>query len=513
MGSKYHYYLLAMALAAACFSSLMALSTKAYANVPKVPEEWGSITQSHPLDPSIESPPTLFIIQDAHANYSAQKNLAHILEFLITQHSLHYVFVEGGQGNVTLNELRQWGDLAVRQEIAEENLKSGMFTGEEYLTVASDLDFEVWGIEDPQLYEQNYLLHKQVTTSQQKPLQQLGSLQQTIEQLQQALFSETLQQFVIQEAAFDSGHKNLDQFVVALKEALTNLEHAEAFSAEVYPEFWKLLLSQEYQSQIQLDQVKQQQKQLAATIVREQGDAGKQKIQQLAQDFKSKKIDKAGFYRTLIELAEHTSIDLSASDQLQLYTEQLELNQELSPKRLWEELNQIRQSLKWALAQETSQRQLIDIMQRMDKLKRLAELKWTSADYDAYLEQAESYRLQQWLPELIHLAETQSLTLNADFDAAALDEWLMQAAEYYRVARARDDSLVQQTLKKMQVEKQQFAVMIQGGFHTDHCVEMLLERGVEVHVIAPQVGAAASDKSQYNQILEYKFENRLQGVL
>src|SRR3989344_8902186 len=48
---------------------------------------------------------TLFLIQDAHLNESAQLNLSSALETILGAEKLKYVFLEGGYGDVSLGFL------------------------------------------------------------------------------------------------------------------------------------------------------------------------------------------------------------------------------------------------------------------------------------------------------------------------------------------------------------------------------------------------------------------------
>ena len=62
---------------------------------------------------------TVIHVQDAHANYTAQKNEARIIEHLIRANSINIVLVEGGWGDVSLNHLRNLASLDVRKKVAD----------------------------------------------------------------------------------------------------------------------------------------------------------------------------------------------------------------------------------------------------------------------------------------------------------------------------------------------------------------------------------------------------------
>ncbi len=81
--------------------------------------------------------------------------MAKLLEILIQREGIDLVLVEGGTGDVSLDSLRRVAWKKVRQRVSEDFLRQGKITGEEYLQLASDYPFELWGVEDQSLYRQN----------------------------------------------------------------------------------------------------------------------------------------------------------------------------------------------------------------------------------------------------------------------------------------------------------------------------------------------------------------------
>jgi len=65
------------------------------------------------------APRFLIHIQDAHTNFSAQENIAKVLEELITRYKVKTVFVEGGTGDDSLSFIRPLAKPAARERVAE----------------------------------------------------------------------------------------------------------------------------------------------------------------------------------------------------------------------------------------------------------------------------------------------------------------------------------------------------------------------------------------------------------
>ena len=116
----------------------------------RIPTQHGTLKQTYAA-----REPFILHIQDAHANYEAQKHLSHILEHLIRMHGLSLVLVEGGSRNDSLSYMRAYANLEKRKQVAEEFLKAGKISGENFLDLTSDYDFTVYGVERPELYDRN----------------------------------------------------------------------------------------------------------------------------------------------------------------------------------------------------------------------------------------------------------------------------------------------------------------------------------------------------------------------
>ena len=91
-------------------------------------------------------------IQDAHANYSGQQNLANALDEIMTKYHVTLVLVEGGTKDDTLTPLKKIAPPEVWRKVAKKFLIEGKITGDEYLNLISDHPMRIMGIENKELY-------------------------------------------------------------------------------------------------------------------------------------------------------------------------------------------------------------------------------------------------------------------------------------------------------------------------------------------------------------------------
>jgi phosphoenolpyruvate-protein kinase (PTS system EI component)/SAM-dependent methyltransferase len=134
----------------------------------------------------------LIHIQDAHTNSSAQIHIARILEELIAKHKLKTVFVEGGTQDDSLTFLRPMASKTRRQRVAKKYLLKGELSGAEYLSLASDHDFRLLGVEEKELYRQNLAHYKAVVRKKEAVIAYLDEIQKRVDRLKGRLYPRTL---------------------------------------------------------------------------------------------------------------------------------------------------------------------------------------------------------------------------------------------------------------------------------------------------------------------------------
>ena len=104
-------------------------------------------------------------IQDSHANYEAQKNNIKMLESL-TQTQLNggkkIIAIEGASGSLSVSHLRACPDNRIKEDVSEYFLKNGNLNAAEYFTITGSNDFELFGIEDKAVYEENLSVFRKV---------------------------------------------------------------------------------------------------------------------------------------------------------------------------------------------------------------------------------------------------------------------------------------------------------------------------------------------------------------
>ena len=131
--------------------SLAFASPASLAEHPDLPESYGTIKKTF----RGKGGPIIVHIQDAHINEEAQLNIANILQYYSEKYQLGLVNLEGATGELYTELFSFFPNRQARQNVADYFLKEGRLTGPEYFAITRRPVMQLYGVEDPALYEQN----------------------------------------------------------------------------------------------------------------------------------------------------------------------------------------------------------------------------------------------------------------------------------------------------------------------------------------------------------------------
>ena len=149
----------------------------------------GGLAMTHNADTLV------YLIQDAHTNPSAQINIAKTLELLIEKEKISTVYLEGGFGDVSLNDFKSKADLGKRKQVGMHYLRQGELSGAEYLNLTSQTDFTLEGVEDETLYWKSLEVYRSIAKERDKFKEYLSKIRRTTEELKPEKLNPLLRTF------------------------------------------------------------------------------------------------------------------------------------------------------------------------------------------------------------------------------------------------------------------------------------------------------------------------------
>jgi hypothetical protein len=438
-------------------------------------------------------------IQDIHTNYEAQKNLSKILELMIKENGLKLIMVEGGWGDVSLSYLRSYADSERRQEVAEEYLREGKISGEEYLDIVSSYDITLEGIEDEELYKKNLDTFFEIETFRHEALAELEALSVVINQLKQKLFSPQLIELEKIKQDYDNENITLAEYYRYLHTMASRLHQNTA----AYPNFARFMAVIESERAIQFPVVE---KERAALIERLSKNLSKQELTTLVTkslEFRLNKMTPIQYHTYLMNTADKAGEQTGRYTNLEKYIEYIRANETIDTAMLFEEADALLRAVEDALIKGAHQKQLYGISRSAQVLYNFLHIKLVPADFKYYKNNRDLFVTAGWIDFLTQQSERGRLRTTDVKSAYTLDKNLSALVRFYDLANVRDDAFVQNAIRLMERDDTTIAVLIAGGFHTPNLKQKFKEHGLSYVVVAPHT-TQQTDPEQYRYILKYK---------
>lgn len=498
MGKATRFAVLGIRLALLASAASLAHAEPSSPSDITISPDLGYIVETHPA--TNPSAPLIIHIQEAHTNYDAQKHLAEILDSLVKQHQLKLILVEGGEGDVSLSYLRTYGPPENRKQVAEKYLKLGILSGEEYLDIVSDYPLIIWGVEQKALHEQNVEVFMDTEPLRAALRPVLASVRQAVEQLRPRLLDPALVALETDAAAFEAEQLSLADYA----KRLSVLAREYSIQESASPHVVRLVEMHELEQAMDLELIQRQQKEVLSRL-RDKDPQAVERLMQAAQDANNHEGQgsREAFYVELERVAAASGLPLEQFPSLSNYVRYLQQSALLKPVALSDELQQLTTRLRRTLAVTLAAQQLQTVAEQVDVIEKLLELKLSPEEYQRLTSLQVEGLSSRWAEFLGSQLAQHGLPSPSFERLSWLDTALPSLQRFYTVAQARDESLIERALAKLDETREPLAVLITGGFHSPRMTEQLRARGLGLVVVTPKVTQPTNERL-YQAVLKYK---------
>lgn len=470
-----------------------------------IPETIGSIKKT-----SLGSQNKIIIqIQDSHVNYEAQSNIIKILEHLDREisggreggPSPFLIAIEGAAGESELEWFRTLPEKKVKEEALDYFLARGSLSAAQFFQAMSPRPVKVMGVEDPHLYSKNFDLFREVHRQNQAVADALSEWERALGLIRQQRTNESLRRFSENSQAFHDGKLSFSEYMdcLQMQTRQSSFEEMPLAQLRLYREAMRL------DREINYALLQSHQEQFVAQLMEKLSHEDQALYLQMALQFKAGRLSALDFYRRLWQLAEPILTELPALDSLQKYTRLLELQSQLDPEKLFEEIEQLEERLTETLAQTAEEREGEHMLKSVRLLRQLSKLELSRPQLKAYRRHPELFS-----PTKIgSFIQTQCQQLGIPFKTPEnlefREELFRVMEEFYATALARDEMLVQNTLKELERAKLDVAIVITGGFHTEGMWRQWVDQNDSVVVISPKLTQQSDNRAYLQAMLDFDF--------
>ncbi|MEI8345224.1 MAG: hypothetical protein WCG06_04040, partial [Candidatus Omnitrophota bacterium] len=183
-------------------------------------QRWGSVSDiSNAFSPDVAileetftapaSKMQIICIQDRAMDVQTQANIALIMDRLMRQQQIKFVFQEAGSGDLSLSILRHKASEEALRSVSRKYLNHGQINAAEYLSLVSSRSFALWGVEDQRLYEKAMIAYASLLEKIGPLFKYLQYVENAIAVLKPAVYAEPLRELDEAHEAYLRGELSL----------------------------------------------------------------------------------------------------------------------------------------------------------------------------------------------------------------------------------------------------------------------------------------------------------------
>lgn len=394
----------------------------------------------------------IIYIQDVHAHFTAQQNIAAIVDHISTVYGVHTAALEGGWQATRFPETQSLPSSQAKYQITQTLLERDYITGPAYAAMASPAALTLIGIEDDALYEENRQVYLDYLSGKQATDEKIKTMDNALETEKKLTFNSDLYQFDRAVMEFQTGEQG-EKFLPAL---VTEAEQL-GISLSSFPQIqvFKQILGRE------------------KTLDKE---TLKAESMRLLQKYGNSRLSFEEILRSGLIPAD----DLLYYRETQKYIEMMRLQDQLEHRKFFQEIWTLIEKTKEVLFASPEEKPLDEKSGRLITAKKVLTLQATPEDLKNYQREAAQTR-----------TDLTAFDLEADLD---------QALQFYDLAQKRDEIFYQQLLHRQDLEGN--VMVITGGFHTEGLTEKLEGSGISYLTITPNLEGKMPDEALYQKRLQ-----------
>lgn len=492
----------------------------------EIPPDLASIEEIYEAPPKVD-PKLIIHVQNIHADYQAQAQIRKLLQYLHKQYGFKLLFVEGAADKLDPEYLKLYQDSKKNVELADSMAKNGELTGVDYYLTDSPEEVQAFGIEDPQLYRQNFEAFKKAHALKEDSERFMGEYDEKLNSISSKVFPQEARRLLVEWKKFESGHRDFLPYLKRLSVDAKNilgLDLESLFAQVEWPQITRLLALQSMEPDVNVDLAQKeklavidflQAKRVSPEIINaiKKLDTKKITMSRLSGSEKLEDLPRYLFER-LAEEAGPKGFYFRDFPHFSLWAGHLILQNELDSRGLFEEIELLFSKILDDLTQSERQRDLLELYRDSILLRKLFALELTRKEWDRVLYRRDWIEIDAMKRRLNKINQAVSKMAMDSYEVpkesvhnpktSKVDRALEAGFQFYDFARKRESAFYDTIKKQMAAGGMEKAVLVTGGFHTDGLLEMFREEEINCGILIPKLNGAVDTSNYVSGLLDNK---------
>ncbi|MFH2146267.1 MAG: hypothetical protein ABII75_09635, partial [Candidatus Omnitrophota bacterium] len=361
----------------------------------------------------------------------------------------------------------------------------------------SEYDLKLYGVEDLPLYLENLGAFYQSQPFKPEIKQYFAIIKDALDKLKPYIYDGNLKEF----DALQEQSKNKKIPFRRYVTRLFDLMRENQLRTDEYPTFVKLQKVIQLEDKIDFEKASQAREKLIIDLTDSISD--KKDMAELVDkslEFKKGILSAAGYASFLKDIAFKQRLNMANYPAFSLYADYITEYEEVSNKSLLKEITYLEKALRERFYTDIRQKRLDELYRYLETMDKLVDFRMFNEDVSYFFRNRKEMSSDVFVTFIESQAQKFNLNIRLPAELSYIDVYLPAWPPFYELADKRDLAFIGNTLKYMDDESVNFAVLVTGGFHTDKVSQILKAQNVSYLVITPR--AAAQEDNPYLNIMQ-----------
>lgn len=428
-----------------------------------------------------DSGKTVIHIQDAHCNYSCQKSIRSIVDYLTSEYGIDLALLEGGAGNYDLSVFTDIEDKPLREKVADYFVKEGRVNGAEFFAINNPDRITLKGLEEPGLYIKNLKAYRESLAHKGEVDKILNVLKHYLTNLKRYVYSEELKEFEEKRKVYSDEKTDLSKYLTDLAELSKRL----AIDISKNENLHDLIKTIEQEKDIDFKRANSERDRLIKELTKRLSILELETLAKKSFQFKEDSIKQTEFYSYLFRKAKTIALNIETSyPNLSGYKRYIDTYDSIDNRILFNEIETLEDDVVRKLFKNTTQEKLYALSKNLSLLKDLFNISLTTNRYKRYQENKHSLGVSHFLSFINTETPKFNIKANISDEVKALDKYRESIEKFYELAFKRDNAFIKNIASYS--KNRDNLIVVSGGFHAENLQNLLKDNGYSYISILPK---------------------------